>query len=715
MPCSAQIATDPYEGVRVTADATTGAQVLSWWGRAGRTYFVQQSYDLVHWSYVPVVHSGSNAVDGLNFACTDSRQFWRLRYTDTSTGGLSAGNADFDGDGSSNDEELALGLNPFAADSDGDGIGDGEELAHDSDPLDAASNDLTGVAEKGGVELPMTLHAYFKSITNQWYQPPSQSYVSWLDSVPNSGRDDYSGFSSKISQKLGKLYFPEGDLSSLVNKGWAYAFAYTFQTESAQVGYGSLYHLDVTLGTAIRGQEQPWCVSKNYLKFDATIKNDPHSCSYGNVILHQFNTKAHREVSDFLSLTPSMADEATVHEAFVYPAVTGDVVMDLQSSILGTSEVPGPNPGDPPKVEALPGVTDHWLMLPVGQPRSLNFNGSTSSPHRIVYSVSGNNISVDGLGVSTSSGLVYTSDNPFNAVSIIAFNAGSDLEDEDGVITAGIAYGDTGDANMATNKPLMKIVVYDTVELKVTVHPIRLLSATGSVLAEPVDTPDAEDLQDYLDSIFAQANVVTNVTVLPTVGVDWDTGLGLGSDVMAGNGRLELLFGLDGNLNPVGSTEEAAMQLASPPDEAADVNVYFFAAPGTDMGNEKNGMVSLSYYPPQDPKQRGFSYLQNWRPVLGHAGKAKPVNNGVLFVWDYPRPAGSEQPPHMWAIAHEIMHYVAKVGHSTVPSDNNHMPNSDNESRLMTSLEGPKREQGPKTLIKFEWSRFNKKLGPNNR
>ena len=53
MLASAQTATDVNEGVRVTASATTGAQMLIWWGRTGRTYFVQQSYDLINWTYVP--------------------------------------------------------------------------------------------------------------------------------------------------------------------------------------------------------------------------------------------------------------------------------------------------------------------------------------------------------------------------------------------------------------------------------------------------------------------------------------------------------------------------------------------------------------------------------------------------------------------------------------------------------------------------------------
>lgn len=141
----AQTATDPNEGVRVAADAAMSAQVLTWWGKADRTYFVQQSYDLINWAYVPVVLSGAGEVDGLNFTCTDSRQFWRLKYTDMSTGVLSAEEADFDGDGLTNLEEVTGGTDygktdPFLTDSDGDGISDKQEIDEGTDPTDPASN-----------------------------------------------------------------------------------------------------------------------------------------------------------------------------------------------------------------------------------------------------------------------------------------------------------------------------------------------------------------------------------------------------------------------------------------------------------------------------------------------------------------------------------------------------------------------------------------------
>jgi YD repeat-containing protein len=46
------------------------------------------------------------------------------------------GNADTDGDGLTNSDELARGLNPLSADTDGDGFGDSEEVEFGANPLD---------------------------------------------------------------------------------------------------------------------------------------------------------------------------------------------------------------------------------------------------------------------------------------------------------------------------------------------------------------------------------------------------------------------------------------------------------------------------------------------------------------------------------------------------------------------------------------------------
>lgn len=108
--------------------------------------------------------------------------------------------------------------------------------------------------------------------------------------------------------------------------------------------------------------------------------------------------------------------------------------------------------------------------------------------------------------------------------------------------------------------------------------------------------------------------------------------------------------------------------------------------------------------------------------VIGYAGKADPSNGGVLWVYDFtymPSVPSLGTPTHSWAILHEIVHYVGRVGHATDDGlekrtlSNNHQPNSDNESRVMTGFIGPKRAGSPKRLIKFEWERVNEKRGPN--
>ena len=72
----------------------------------------------------------------MNFSCSDSRQFWRLRYTDAAVGG-NAQTADLDGDGLSNLQEAMLGTDPLKADTDDDGFQDGEEHGQNSDPLNS--------------------------------------------------------------------------------------------------------------------------------------------------------------------------------------------------------------------------------------------------------------------------------------------------------------------------------------------------------------------------------------------------------------------------------------------------------------------------------------------------------------------------------------------------------------------------------------------------
>lgn len=100
---------------------------FDWWGRLGRTYFVQTSEDLVEWEYMPFIEAGASDVLGWAFNSTADRFFVRLKYTDVPVADVDT--ADFDFDGVGNADELAQTSDPFTwADSDADGLPDDWEM-----------------------------------------------------------------------------------------------------------------------------------------------------------------------------------------------------------------------------------------------------------------------------------------------------------------------------------------------------------------------------------------------------------------------------------------------------------------------------------------------------------------------------------------------------------------------------------------------------------
>ena len=159
----AQMGIDPNEGLRIQAGSSPELFAVKWFGKSGRTYFVQTSETLLpgSWVYLPVIESGAGAVSQWGYENTAHRSFVRLVYTDAAYSGP-VGAADFDSDGLTNNQELgttmtdplegdvdgdglndgqeiALGTDPASADSDGDGLNDGAESAEGSDPNDSTS------------------------------------------------------------------------------------------------------------------------------------------------------------------------------------------------------------------------------------------------------------------------------------------------------------------------------------------------------------------------------------------------------------------------------------------------------------------------------------------------------------------------------------------------------------------------------------------------
>lgn len=121
----AQVATDPNDGLWITRDSP-GLFTMRWYGKAGWTYFVQQSLDLQTWTYRPDIETGLNLVIPYGIGTNAQKYFLRLRRTDIPTN--DPFNADFDGDHISNIDELNAGLDPLSdpatADSDGDTLPD---------------------------------------------------------------------------------------------------------------------------------------------------------------------------------------------------------------------------------------------------------------------------------------------------------------------------------------------------------------------------------------------------------------------------------------------------------------------------------------------------------------------------------------------------------------------------------------------------------------
>jgi hypothetical protein len=104
---------------------------FAWTGAAGHTYFIQCSRDLKTWDFLPEIRSGAGTTFEIGLLCQGvTKVFARLLYTNAAVpAGSTMETADFDGDGVSNIDEIALNsnplANPMATDADGDGIPDG--------------------------------------------------------------------------------------------------------------------------------------------------------------------------------------------------------------------------------------------------------------------------------------------------------------------------------------------------------------------------------------------------------------------------------------------------------------------------------------------------------------------------------------------------------------------------------------------------------------
>ncbi|MFT3830617.1 MAG: hypothetical protein QM691_13020 [Opitutaceae bacterium] len=152
---------------------TNGDLVLSWPSISGKRYRIESCFDLKTWAGFGSEFTGTG--DELSemvgaVGTTAPAQFWRVAVFD----------ADADGDGLTDWEELQLGTDPQSADTDGDRMSDGWEAENGLAPLDAL--DVADDPDEDGIpnadecalqtdpslySLPLTLGGYYWADYNQ--------------------------------------------------------------------------------------------------------------------------------------------------------------------------------------------------------------------------------------------------------------------------------------------------------------------------------------------------------------------------------------------------------------------------------------------------------------------------------------------------------------------------------------------------------------------
>jgi hypothetical protein len=118
----AQGPNDLNAGSQLSYSGSSGGFNFSWWGVSGNTYLIKVSDDLVNWSFLPVVESGSNAVIEWGISSSSSTLFLGLEYITVPPNELSGasfnGPPDPSGNGLPEDWELfflgSLGVDPNA-------------------------------------------------------------------------------------------------------------------------------------------------------------------------------------------------------------------------------------------------------------------------------------------------------------------------------------------------------------------------------------------------------------------------------------------------------------------------------------------------------------------------------------------------------------------------------------------------------------------------
>lgn len=119
-------ATSPNDGLTLEHDPVEDSSLLSWWGIEDRFYFIQQSEDLVKWTFMPIFEVGSDDILSWGFRSNAPKLFFRALHTADIDSELMQ--ADYDEDGLATWQEYQLGSHPFNPSTHGGGIFDGIAL-----------------------------------------------------------------------------------------------------------------------------------------------------------------------------------------------------------------------------------------------------------------------------------------------------------------------------------------------------------------------------------------------------------------------------------------------------------------------------------------------------------------------------------------------------------------------------------------------------------
>jgi hypothetical protein len=343
----------PNEGLIISPGSEDFAYQMTWWGKAGRTYFIQRSGDLVNWVFLYDIVSGTGAVidPPFRYISTEERAFFRLRFSDIPT--PDPWNADFDGDHVSNSDELFQNTDPgLYADSDGDGMSDDWEIRYGLDPHnpDDADDDpdLDGISNRDEYDAYTNPLNYFNGVV------PRFTVIGSGEQTAEPGDFSPQPFVVEVTTRQGvpPTYVPMSNVPV--------RFQMTGQPFAGQVsatGDGNGLGLDVLLRTDSNGRvtiyHQHPATPPGGLAFPLTrsITMLSYPTNRGTLTVHTRHRYTYpagtlgREMSDVVESRVAGKDPATAlpifstqdHGASVYVRNTQCWAYDLRQAMTGIS------------------------------------------------------------------------------------------------------------------------------------------------------------------------------------------------------------------------------------------------------------------------------------------------------------------------------------------------------------------------------------------